>query len=196
MDESVPDLFRKSLPVPFIQCKCCHCVNDLGTWSLLVAQVASVTHPSCGCYITASILAHCSRDSRQVQDLHTVDNGIVANLGPELKGERGEWDILIAHFLGVDHVGHTHGPNHKEMAAKLLQMDQILRDIVLQIGESMSVWFAASFPFGGNWKLSSHRADFTKFIRCYILCRRFHFAGCVWRPRHDPGWEPWRCIGI
>jgi len=39
----------------------------------------------------------------------------------------GEWDVLIAHFLGVDHCGHKHGPDHPEMAKKLTQMNEMLR---------------------------------------------------------------------
>lgn len=39
----------------------------------------------------------------------------------------GEWELLIAHFLGVDHCGHKHGPDHPEMAKKLSQMDTMLR---------------------------------------------------------------------
>lgn len=39
----------------------------------------------------------------------------------------GEWDLLIAHFLGVDHCGHKYGPDHPEMAKKLSQMDEMLR---------------------------------------------------------------------
>jgi len=38
-----------------------------------------------------------------------------------------DWRVLIAHFLGVDHCGHTFGPAHPEMTAKLLQMDQVLK---------------------------------------------------------------------
>lgn len=45
----------------------------------------------------------------------------------------GEWDVLIAHFLGVDHVGHTYGPSHPAMASKLTQMDHALREVVAHI---------------------------------------------------------------
>jgi len=30
-----------------------------------------------------------------------------------------QWDIVIAHFLGVDHCGHRYGPNHPEMTRKV-----------------------------------------------------------------------------
>lgn len=35
----------------------------------------------------------------------------------ELKNN--DWDLLVAHYLGVDHAGHRYGPNHPEMARKL-----------------------------------------------------------------------------
>lgn len=63
--------------------------------------------------------------SFNVQDLDTVDNGVLEHLVPELR--RHDWDVLIAHFLGVDHCGHRYGPNHPEMTRKLEQMDQMLR---------------------------------------------------------------------
>ncbi|XP_049752115.1 GPI ethanolamine phosphate transferase 3 isoform X3 [Elephas maximus indicus] len=66
--------------------------------------------------------------SFNVRDLHTVDNGILEHLYPTMDG--GEWDVLIAHFLGVDHCGHKHGPHHPEMAKKLSQMDQMIQGLV------------------------------------------------------------------
>ncbi|XP_038598463.1 GPI ethanolamine phosphate transferase 3 [Tachyglossus aculeatus] len=62
--------------------------------------------------------------SFNVKDLHTVDDGILRHLYPTVYG--GDWDVLIAHFLGVDHCGHKHGPDHPEMAKKLTQMDHVL----------------------------------------------------------------------
>ncbi|XP_036891658.1 GPI ethanolamine phosphate transferase 3 [Sturnira hondurensis] len=66
--------------------------------------------------------------SFNVRDLHTVDNGILEHLYPTM--DSGEWDALIAHFLGVDHCGHKHGPHHPEMAKKLSQMDQVIQGVV------------------------------------------------------------------
>nr|XP_055158005.1 GPI ethanolamine phosphate transferase 3 isoform X3 [Nyctereutes procyonoides] len=66
--------------------------------------------------------------SFNVRDLHTVDNGILEHLYPTMDG--GEWDVLIAHFLGVDHCGHKYGPHHPEMAKKLSQMDQVIQGLM------------------------------------------------------------------
>jgi phosphatidylinositol glycan class O len=60
-----------------------------------------------------------------VKDLDTVDSGVSGLLVKEMK--RTDWNIIIGHFLGVDHCGHTFGPNHPMMANKLQQMDSVLR---------------------------------------------------------------------
>ncbi|XP_076443343.1 GPI ethanolamine phosphate transferase 3, catalytic subunit-like [Babylonia areolata] len=65
--------------------------------------------------------------SFNVKDLHTVDNGILKHLYAEIR--RKDWDVAIAHFLGVDHCGHRFGPNHPAMGEKLQQMDQVIRNI-------------------------------------------------------------------
>ncbi|KAF1772117.1 Alkaline-phosphatase-like, core domain [Phytophthora cactorum] len=67
-------------------------------------------------------------DSFNVKDLHSVDRGVTAHLFPEL--QKPDWDLLIAHFLGVDHVGHTHGPSSVFMAEKLDEMNGILKKLL------------------------------------------------------------------
>ncbi|XP_040277130.1 GPI ethanolamine phosphate transferase 3 [Bufo bufo] len=66
--------------------------------------------------------------SFNVKDLHTVDDGILQHLYPTVDGE--DWDVVIAHFLGVDHCGHKHGPDHPETAKKLMQMNQVITSLV------------------------------------------------------------------
>ncbi|XP_074546103.1 GPI ethanolamine phosphate transferase 3, catalytic subunit [Halichoeres trimaculatus] len=66
--------------------------------------------------------------SFNVKDLHTVDNGILQHLYTTLVGE--DWDVLVAHFLGVDHCGHRFGPDHPAMADKLAQMDGVIRSVM------------------------------------------------------------------
>ena len=63
--------------------------------------------------------------SLNVQDLDTVDNGVMAHLIPEL--EKYDAEFVVGHFLGVDHVGHTYGPSHPSMETKLTQMNEILK---------------------------------------------------------------------
>jgi phosphatidylinositol glycan class O len=70
-------------------------------------------------------------DSFNVWDLHTVDNGVTEHLMPLLHpSNTTKWDVLIGHYLGVDHAGHRYGPDHPAMAAKLRQMDGVMRDVM------------------------------------------------------------------
>ncbi|KAG5519277.1 hypothetical protein PMAC_001902 [Pneumocystis sp. 'macacae'] len=70
-------------------------------------------------------------DSFNVWDLDTVDNNINSHLFPLLTDTgRMQWDILIAHYLGLDHSGHKYGPNHNQTARKLVEMDITIRKIM------------------------------------------------------------------
>ncbi|KAI0942623.1 hypothetical protein AcW1_003204 [Taiwanofungus camphoratus] len=69
-------------------------------------------------------------DSFNVEDLHTVDEGVIRHLLPLLEDRTAQWDVIIGHFLGVDHVGHRVGPDHPTMQAKLAQMDDVMRRVV------------------------------------------------------------------
>ncbi|PVU85164.1 hypothetical protein BB559_007172, partial [Furculomyces boomerangus] len=46
-----------------------------------------------------------------------------------------DWDLIIGHMLGVDHVGHRYGPDHSEMSRKLEQVN----DAISLIVESMDM---------------------------------------------------------
>lgn len=66
--------------------------------------------------------------SFNVKDLDTVDNGVIEHLLPSL--HKNDWDVLIAHFLGVDHAGHIFGVDSIPMIQKLEQYNQILEDVI------------------------------------------------------------------
>lgn len=75
-------------------------------------------------------------DSFNVWDLHTVDNGVVEHIFPLLEQHAtSQWDVIFAHFLGVDHAGHWYGPEHPNMADKLRQMDRTVAQIAEKIDE-------------------------------------------------------------
>lgn len=66
--------------------------------------------------------------SFNVKDLDTVDNGVMEHLLPSLY--KDDWDVLIAHFLGVDHAGHIFGVDSIPMIQKLEQYNSILEKVV------------------------------------------------------------------
>ncbi|KWU46879.1 alkaline phosphatase-like protein, partial [Rhodotorula sp. JG-1b] len=70
-------------------------------------------------------------DSFDVEDLDTVDNGVRQHLLELLVPTRQrDWDIVIAHGLGLDHAGHRFGAEHRETTRKLQETDRLLRDVV------------------------------------------------------------------
>lgn len=40
-----------------------------------------------------------------------------------------DWDVLILHYLGLDHIGHLTGPNSPLVEPKLDEMDGIVKQI-------------------------------------------------------------------
>ncbi|CAR23310.1 mannose-ethanolamine phosphotransferase GPI13 [Lachancea thermotolerans CBS 6340] len=77
-------------------------------------------------------------ESLNVWDLDTVDNGVIRFFEDNLfaKSEKSEeWDVLIGHMLGIDHVGHKYGPNHFTMKEKQLQANEFIKRICESIDD-------------------------------------------------------------
>jgi phosphatidylinositol glycan class O len=154
--------------------------------------------------------------SFNVKDLHTVDDGVMRHLFPEMRNEpaagahfhslcasafafrsfslslsfflncdgrltilwsEGEegWEVIVAHFLGVDHAGHRFGPSHPQMRQKLRQMNGILQQV------------------------SAHRLLTSRLLHVSSDCRHgLTCASCVpcvtrlWRPwKRTPSYSSW-----
>jgi len=63
-----------------------------------------------------------------IMDLHSVDDGVAGLLVPTVA--RGGWDVVVAHYLGVDHAGHAYGVDSGEMRDKLREIDDGVRKVV------------------------------------------------------------------
>ncbi|XP_047030874.1 GPI ethanolamine phosphate transferase 3 isoform X1 [Helicoverpa zea] len=61
-------------------------------------------------------------------DLDTVDTEVDSKIYDELR--RDDWNLLVAHYLGVDHAGHRYGPNHAEMTRKLDETNVRLKKVM------------------------------------------------------------------
>ena len=69
-------------------------------------------------------------------DYTSVDDNVTQNLIPELS-LLSEWDVMILHYLGVDHIGHSHGgASSRVMPAKLKEMDAVVKKIYSHISKS------------------------------------------------------------
>lgn len=56
---------------------------------------------------------------------HQVDINVTRHIDSELK--RNDWDILILHYLGLDHIGHLAGPRSPLVPEKLREMDRVIQ---------------------------------------------------------------------
>ncbi|KAJ2787190.1 mannose-ethanolamine phosphotransferase gpi13 [Coemansia interrupta] len=85
-------------------------------WRQLVKQQGMLAHPD---FLPSS----------------SPDNSMsTKNVGAEQL--HGDWDVIIAHGLGVDHCGHRFGPDHPAISQKLGQMNQAIELIVQAINRS------------------------------------------------------------
>lgn len=68
-----------------------------------------------------------------VTDYTQVDHNVTRRIDAELtqweRGAEAAADVLILHFLGLDHIGHSLGGESAEIPGKLLEMDGVVRKI-------------------------------------------------------------------
>eukprot|EP00250_Pteridium_aquilinum_P020571 c24867_g1_i1 orf=246-3212(+) len=71
-----------------------------------------------------------------VKDTIQVDQNVTRHLDDELA--RFDWDLLILHYLGLDHVGHLGGRSSPLMARKLQEMDAVIEQLHAALIENKS----------------------------------------------------------
>lgn len=68
-----------------------------------------------------------------VSDFTEVDNNVTRHLDNELNNQN--WDCLILHYLGLDHIGHKGGPKSIFMKPKQKEMDNIVEKIYNKLND-------------------------------------------------------------
>ncbi|KAF9106324.1 major facilitator super transporter protein [Mortierella sp. AM989] len=92
-------------------------------------------------------------------DTVEVDNNVTRHIEPELA--KDDWDGLIFHYLGLDHVGHSGGPKSTLMRPKQAEMDSVAETIYktlvakdsnpgLDLGEELPTLFILCGDHGMN----------------------------------------------
>lgn len=96
--------------------------------------------------------------SFNVNDYTEVDENVTRHLHRQLS-KSAKWDVLILHYLGLDHIGHFAGPRSELMPAKLDEMGLVIerlheyfrrqggRNVLLIVGDH---GMTASGSHGGN----------------------------------------------
>ncbi|KAK7751347.1 major facilitator superfamily transporter protein [Diatrype stigma] len=62
-----------------------------------------------------------------VSDFTEVDNNVTRHVSGELRND--DWNTMVLHYLGLDHIGHKTGPRGPNMLPKQREMDGIVREI-------------------------------------------------------------------
>lgn len=79
---------------------------------------------------------------------------------------KNDWDLLIAHYLGVDHAGHRYGPNHPEMTRKLDETNARLEKIINLIPDDVLLYVVGDHGMTENGKKAYFRMIFTIVNSC------------------------------
>lgn len=83
-------------------------------------------------------IRHNQTNSFFATDYTSVDTNVTENLLPEMDRAH-EWDCTFAHYLGVDHIGHSWGGAWSQlMQPKLIEMDAVIERIVQTAAEKYS----------------------------------------------------------
>lgn len=93
--------------------------------------------------------------SFNTRDLNSVDDGCLKHLPRLMKSLRRDsepdgFEVVVAHFLGVDHVGHTYGPHNVHMDEKLRQMDAVISSVLDLIDDESIKSCHAALIFGDH----------------------------------------------
>ncbi|KAH7321472.1 GPI ethanolamine phosphate transferase-like protein 2 [Rhexocercosporidium sp. MPI-PUGE-AT-0058] len=62
-----------------------------------------------------------------VSDFTEVDNNVTRHVPEELRND--DWNTMVLHYLGLDHIGHKTGPRGPNMIPKQHEMDGIVKSI-------------------------------------------------------------------
>ncbi|KAK0629855.1 hypothetical protein B0T17DRAFT_526763 [Bombardia bombarda] len=66
-----------------------------------------------------------------VSDFTEVDHNVTRHVAGELKND--DWNTMVLHYLGLDHIGHKGGPRSPHMLPKQQEMDSIVKQIYTAI---------------------------------------------------------------
>ena len=73
---------------------------------------------------------HHTYPSFNIKDLDSNDLSVNEHLRKIFGGSDYKWDFLIAHFLGIDHCGHSFGPKSPVLKRKLKDIDETIKYLI------------------------------------------------------------------
>ncbi|XP_045384049.1 GPI ethanolamine phosphate transferase 2 isoform X2 [Lemur catta] len=124
-----------------------------------------------------------------VSDYTEVDNNVTRHLDKVLK--RGDWDMLILHYLGLDHIGHVSGPHSPLIGRKLSEMDGVLMRIhTALLSKERETLLPNLLVLCGDHGMSetgSHGASSTEEVNTPLI-----LISSAFERKPDPGFEQFK----
>ena len=96
-----------------------------------------------------------------------VDNNVTRHLPTEML--ESDFDLLILHYLGLDHIGHMAGPHSPLIPPKLREMDQVIDTVYRALTEVSKVKNLAGSILRYNLKIISIKLKITRLIPLHEL---------------------------
>ncbi|KHJ34815.1 putative gpi ethanolamine phosphate transferase 2 protein [Erysiphe necator] len=66
-----------------------------------------------------------------VSDFTEVDTNVSRHIPQEL--ENKDWNVMVLHYLGLDHIGHKSGPKSPNMFQKQREMDNVVNQVYMAL---------------------------------------------------------------
>ena len=76
------------------------------------------------------IKEHYTYPSFNIKDLDSNDINVDKSLRRIFKSSKTSWNLIIAHYLGLDHCGHTFGPKNPVLKRKLNDINKTISLVV------------------------------------------------------------------
>ena len=106
-----------------------------------------------------------------------VDQNVSRHVDSELAAT--DWDVLILHYLGLDHIGHLAGPRSPLVPLKLTEMDNVVRHIFTSLEEKVGGFLT---PYAQADLYHLYLLNYLNNCR-EILRRKDEFSGLFQKPR-------------
>ncbi|XBW37640.1 hypothetical protein QEN19_003222 [Hanseniaspora menglaensis] len=108
-----------------------------------------------------------------VKDFTDVDNNVTRHIQPNLN-KKDEWDILILHYLGLDHIGHAMGSSNPEMVLKQKELDSIVKELYDSLDDDSLLLVLGDHGMTDSGNHGGSSSSETNAAMCF-LSKKFHF---------------------
>lgn len=109
-----------------------------------------------------------------VKDFTEVDNNVTRHIQPNLDN-KDNWDVLILHYLGLDHIGHALGSSPPEMDLKQQELDSIIETLYNSLDDNSLLVILGDHGMTDSGNHGGSTKSETNAGMCF-LSKKFNFS--------------------